>query len=57
MATLHLVKTATLFLVKMATGRISSERSRFGYQNSLTAFSQNGHTAIRQKHKNYIVLH
>ena len=57
MATLHLVKTATLFLVKTAIGRISSERSRFGYQNSLTAFSQNGHTAIRQKHKNYIVLH
>ena len=47
-ATLYLVKTATLFLVKTATGRISGERSRFGYQNGLTAFGQNGHTLFGQ---------
>ena len=47
-ATLHLVKMATLFLVKTTTGHISSERSRFGYQNGLTAFGQNGHTPFGQ---------
>ena len=59
-ATLHLVKTATLFLVKTATGRISNERSRFGFQNGLTAFSQNGHTLfvhiLRTPYSNYFPL-